>query len=385
MPLSLNTSAQALRPSGIRRFSNLAAQTPDCISLTLGEPGEDTPAPIRAQVPASLEAGKTHYPPNNGYPALRQAIAQTMGDRGVSCTEDQVIVTNGATEALFSTLTALLNPGDEVVIPKPAFLLYDSIVSLCRGRVVSLDTAPASYQIDPDALEAACGPRTKAIVICSPNNPTGCLLDRRSLEAVARAAARHDCYVVCDDVYDQLVYDPGYQGFARLHPDLADRTVLVNSFSKPYAMTGWRLGWLVASAPLAAQIAKVHQFAVSCVVAFTQDAAVEALATDVSAMRASYQARRDLTVARLGQMGLPLVEPRGAFYAFPDVSDLGLASEDFCERAIREAGVALVPGAFFGGEGHVRISYATDEASLSRGLDRLGTFVAGLRQGSRPR
>ena len=328
---------------------------------------------------ASLEAGKTHYPPNNGYPALREAIAHTMGERGLSYAADEVIVTNGATEALYSTLTTLLNPGDEVIIPKPAFLLYDSIVELCRGTVVSLDTAPASYQIDPEALAACVSKKTKAIVICSPNNPTGCVLTRQSLDAVARLAAEHDFYVICDDVYDQLVYQDDYQGFARLHPELRDRTIVVNSFSKPYAMTGWRLGWLAADAQLVAQIAKVHQFAVSCVVAFTQDAAVEALTTDVSAMRESYRARRDLTLGRLGEMGLSVVEPEGAFYAFPDVSEFGLSSEEYCERAITESGVALVPGVFFGGEGHVRISYATSEDKLRAGLDRLASFVDSLR------
>ena len=379
MSLSLNDAALALQPSGIRRFSSLAAATPGCISLTLGEPGEDTPAAIRAEVGESLAAGKTHYPPNNGYPELREAIAHAMGERGLVYAPDQVVVTSGATEALFATLVTMLNPGDEVVIPTPAFVLYESIVALCRATPRPLDTTASGYQIDGEALAACVGERTKAIVLTSPNNPTGCVLSTESLDIVARLAAERDFFVICDDVYDRLVYTDAYQGFAQRHPELADRTVVVNSLSKPYAMTGWRLGWLCAPQELVRHIATVHQYAVSSVVAFTQDAAVRALATDVTALRESYEHRRELTLDHLGRMGLPVVRPEGAFYAFPDVSALGLSSEEFCERAIREAGVALVPGVFFGGEGHVRISYACDEQALVEGLGRLGGFVAGLR------
>lgn len=379
MSLSLNTAARALQPSGIRRFSSLAAATPGCISLTLGEPGEDTPAAIRAEVGESLAAGKTHYPPNNGYPQLREAIAHAMGERGLSYAPDQVIVTSGATEALFATLVTMLNPGDEVVIPTPAFVLYESIVALCRATPRLLDTTTCGYQIDGEALAACVSEHTKAIVLTSPNNPTGCVLSGESLDAVADIAAERDVYVLCDDVYDRLVYTDAYQGFAQRHPELADRTVVVNSLSKPYAMTGWRLGWLCAPQELVRHIAKVHQYAISSVVAFTQDAAVHALATDVSALRTSYEHRREIALAYVSGMGLPVVRPEGAFYVFPDVSGLGLSSEEFCERAIREAGVALVPGVFFGGEGHVRISYACDEQTLVEGMERLGGFVAGLR------
>lgn len=379
MSLSLNTAALALQPSGIRRFSSLAAATPGCISLTLGEPGEDTPAAIRAEVGRSLTAGKTHYPPNNGFPVLREAICRAMEERGLTYAPDQIIVTSGATEALFATLVTMLNPGDEVIIPTPAFVLYESIVALCRATPRPLDTTAHGYQIDGEALAACVGERTKAIVLTSPNNPTGCVLSSESLDAVTAIAAERGVYVICDDVYDRLVYTDTYQGFAQRHPEFADRTVVVNSFSKPYAMTGWRLGWLCAPQELVRHIAKVHQYAISSVVAFTQDAAVRALATDVSAMRTSYEQRREIALSYVDEMGLPVVRPEGAFYVFPDVSGLGLSSEEFCERAIREEGVALVPGTFFGGEGHVRISYACDDETLVEGLERLDRFVAGLR------
>ena len=381
MPLVLNEALSNLRPSGIRRFSALAQATPGCISLTLGEPGEDTPADVCAKVGEGLAAGETHYPPNNGMPALREAISEHMGRRGVAFEPDEVVVTSGATEALFAALQAMLNPEDEVIVPMPAFLLYESIVTLCRARVVPLDTSGAGYQIEADALAAAVTPRTKAIVITSPNNPTGCVLSAESLDAVAELAAERDFYVICDDVYDQLVYVDGYQGFAQRHPELRDRTVVVNSFSKPYAMTGWRLGWLAADAPLVAEIAKVHQYAVSSAVAFTQRAAAFALSTDVSVFRERYRTRCDLVVRALSATGLPTPEPAGAFYAFPSIEEFGLSSEEFCVRAIEEAGVALVPGSLFGGGGHVRLSYACSDEDLEEALARLGRFVGELRRG----
>ena len=379
MPLSLNSALDDLRLSGIRRFSALAAQTPDCVSLTLGEPGEDTPPQVCARVGEDLDRGLTHYPPNNGFPWLREAICAWEAERGVRLSPGNVIVTDGATEALFCAITALLNPGDEVVIPTPAFLLYDSLVRLARGVPVPLDTTAHDFQIDPQALARAITPRTKAIVITSPNNPTGCVFDRHSIDAVAEAARARDLYVICDDVYGELCYEPGYQRFSAAYPELADQVIVANSFSKPWAMTGWRLGWVGAGEKVASAMAKVHQYAVSSVPAFLQHAAVEALATSVAPMRASYQARRDLTVEALARMRLPTVMPQGAFYAFPSIEGLGLASEEFCERAIREAGVALVPGSCFGGEGHVRLSYATDEKTLTTGLERLAGFVDTLR------
>ena len=377
----LNEQVGKLQLSGIRRFSGLAAKTPGCISLTLGEPGEDTPGPIKAEVSADLEAGLTHYPPNNGYSWLREAIASREVSSGLSpdvARPENVIVTSGATEALAVAIFLVLNPGDEVIVPVPAFSLYESLVTLQRGIPVELDTAPAGFQIASDALEGCLTPRTKAIVLCSPNNPTGCVLDAGSLDAVADAAVRHDLFVICDDVYERLVYTDSYQRFSVRHPELSDRILVVNSFSKPWAMTGWRLGWLVSEERLAQQASKIHQYLVSSVPAFVQHAAVRALETDTEPMRSSYQARRDFTVSSLRGLGLPLVEPQGAFYAFPSIRETGMGSEEFCERAIREAGVALVPGVFFGAEGFVRLSFACDEPTLREGLARLSSFVSSL-------
>lgn len=378
MSLSLNTALDSLQPSGIRRFSALAAATPGCISLTLGEPGEDTPQAICHAVQKGLDARRTHYPPNNGWPELRQALSSHMANQGLAYESDEIIVTSGATEALYATLTAMLNPGDEVIVPMPAFLLYESVVRLARATVVPLQTEADGFQITAKALANVASERTKAIVLTSPNNPTGVCLTPQSLDAVARFAQMHRFYVICDDVYDQLVYDEGFERFACRHPELRHQTVVVNSFSKPYAMTGWRLGWLAGPQRLTNQIAKVHQYTISSVVSFTQDAAIEALATDVSSFRDSYRVRRDFVIARLARMGLACARPGGAFYAFPSIRKFGLSSEEFCSRAIEEAGVALVPGSVFGLEGHVRLSYACDAITLRRGLDRLEAFVARL-------
>ena len=324
MRLPMNTSLATLKPSGIRRINALAAQHPGCIALALGEPDFPTPDVISAEVTAALDRGDTHYPPNNGRPALRDALSKYMDDAGLAFSADEVILTDGATEALSATFMAMLNPGDEVIIPTPAFGLYESIVVANHAKAVFLDTEPAQFQIDEDALRACVTPATKAIVICSPNNPTGCILDTASLDAVARVAEQAGIYVVCDDVYNRLVYVDGYERFAQRHPELRDQTVVIESFSKPWAMTGWRLGWLAA----------------------------------------------------LNAMGLDVVEPAGAFYTFPSIKKFGLTSEDFCIKAIEEANVALVPGDCFGTEGHIRLSYCVSDKDLDEGLHRLSTFIS---------
>ena len=382
---SLNTNADlaGLATSGIRRFTALANKTPGCVKLTLGEPEFDTPEPIRAAVSDSLARGLTHYPPNNGRPELLDALSSYMGGQGLAYEPDEIIVTCGATEALSSTLMALLDPGDEVIVPTPAFGLYETIVRAAHAQVVALDTSRNGFQIDEGELERCVTSRTKAIVITSPNNPTGCVYSADSLDAVASVQERHDLFVVCDDVYNRLAYDEGYERYAIRHPETRARTVVVDSFSKPWAMTGWRLGWLAADAPLKAQIEKMHQYLVSSVPAFVQDAAVVALGCDVEPMRRTYERRREVVCDALSDMGLTLNRPAGAFYAFPSISDLGLGSEEFCARAIEEAGVALVPSTCFGCEGFARLSYCVSDGDLSKGLERLGMFVKMLRDADR--
>lgn len=378
MPRSLNTSLVRLKSSGIRRINALAAQHPGCIALALGEPEFGTPQVIRDEVTHALQRGETHYPPNNGTVSLRTAISEYMGRQGMEYTPDNVIVTDGATEALHAALMTMLEPNDEVIIPTPAFGLYESITRVNHAFPVFMNTARHGFQIDEEELRSTVTPATKAIVICSPNNPTGCVLDAASLDAVAAVAAETGIYVICDDVYNRLVYTDGYERFAVRHPELREQTVVVDSFSKPWAMTGWRIGWLAADSTLAPQIAKAHQYMVSSASACEMSAAAVALGVDPAPMLETYRARRERVLAALTRMGLSVTEPAGAFYVFPSIAGTGLTSEQFCTRAIEEAGVGLVPGTCFGTEGFVRLSYCVSDEDLDEGLERLDRFVANL-------
>ena len=347
MRLPMNTSLAMLKPSGIRRINALAAQHPGCIALALGEPDFPTPDVISAEVTAALDRGDTHYPPNNGRPALREALSAYMGDAGLTFSADEVILTDGATEALSATFMAMLNPGDEVIIPTPAFGLYESIVVANHAKAVFLDTEPAQFQIDEDALRACVTPATKAIVICTPNNPTGCILNAASLDAVARVAEQAGIYVVCDDVYSRLVYVDGYERFAQRHPELREQTVVIESFSKPWAMTGWRLGWLAAAAPVIAEIAKAHQYLVSSAVSFEMDAATRALTVDPTPMLKVYRARRKRVLAALNAMGLDAVEPAGAFYTFPSIKQVRPNQRSLLHQSHQRSKRSPSPGRLF--------------------------------------
>ena len=318
---------------------------------------------------------------------MREACGQTQGKYMVEFEQafcaftgaKHAFAVNNCTSALkMAAIFCHIQPGDEVIIPTPAFGLYESIVVANHAKAVFLDTEPAQFQIDEDALRACVTPATKAIVICTPNNPTGCILDAASLDAVARVAEQAGIYVICDDVYNRLVYVDGYERFAQRHPELREQTVVIESFSKPWAMTGWRLGWLAAATPVIAEIAKAHQYLVSSAVSFEMDAAARALTVDPTPMLKVYRARRERVLAALDAMGLDVVEPAGAFYTFPSIKKFGLTSEDFCIKAIKEANVALVPGDCFGTEGHIRLSYCVSDKDLDEGLARLSNFVSTL-------
>lgn len=381
MPKATNTDLARLATSGIRRINTLAAGYPGTIKLTLGEPEFATPAAVVEAVSQSLAAGKTHYPPNNGYPALREALSAYMAaQESLHYSAEQIIVTAGATEALAATIQALINPGDEVIVLTPAFGLYETLVVAAHGRVVPLNIAQNNFQVSEDELRAALTPATKALVINSPNNPTGTILNQASLEALANVLEDTGIFALCDDVYTRLAYTeaPRFATYAA-EIGLKDQIIEINSFSKPWAMTGWRLGWLAAESALKAQIEKMHQYLISSVPAFLQDAAIVALDTPIDEMRTTYERRRSFVVAELERVGLSCVEPEGAFYAFPSIEGLGLTSEEFCTRAIKEAGVAVVPGSCFGAEGFVRLSYCVSDTDLQEGLERLGAFVETLR------
>lgn len=373
----LNQHLDPLQRSGIRRFTNMAKEVDDCVMLTIGEPDFDTPEPVKAAACAALAAGQTHYAPNQGTLELRQAIATFERGRGMDCDPAQVLVTVGATGALYTALTGILDAGDEVVIPTPAFSLYETITLAAGGVPVALDLRQGGFQISKAALEAVVTQRTKAIVINSPNNPTGTVLSAASLEAVKQVAMERDIFVICDEVYSQLTYAPCPS--LSLDRELADRILLCQSFSKPYAMTGWRVGYLAGPQKVMDRLLLLHAAEVAAVPTFLQTACVTALEQDVGPMRDRYRARRDYCMDRLERMGMVFPKPEGAFYIFLDIRPYGMSSEAFCTRAIREAQVAMVPGSCFGAEGFVRLSYCCADDRLQKGMDRLEQFLHTVR------
>ena len=376
--IPLNNNLYKLQRSQIRVFTNLARETPDCAMLTIGEPDFDTPEAIKASAIDALNAGLTHYAPNQGTLQLRQAIADYETARGNAVTAEQVLVTVGACQALFTTFLGILNPGEEVIVPTPGFGLYESLCHIAGAKMVELDISKTGFQIDPDALKAAITPKTKAILLNSPNNPTGAVLSEASLAAVKEAVLGKPIFVIWDNVYNQLAYGPCPD--LSLDADLREQMILCQSFSKPYAMTGWRVGYLTCPDYVMERFLLLSAATITAVPTFLQEAAIEALKTDPSPMREVYRQRRDYVCGRLRDMGLSFPEPEGAFYVFPSISDFGIGSEEFCLRLIREGKVAAVPGKCFGTEGYIRLSYCYSEEELKRGLDRLEVFVNKLRE-----
>ena len=374
--IPLNQNLTPLRRSPIRVFTNLANETPGCIKFTIGEPDFDTPQPIKAAAMAALERNQTHYAPNQGTGALRQAIAEFETARGCKTAPEEVLVTIGASQALFTALLGILNPGEEVIVPTPAFGLYESIITIAGGKLVPLDVKKTGFQITPEALFKAITPRTKAILLNSPCNPTGTVLSRESLNAVKQAILGKPIFLICDNVYQQLCY--GDCPDITLDKELAPQRILCQSFSKPYAMTGWRLGYLTCPGYVMERLLLLSAANIAAVPTFLQEAAVAALQEDPTPMLAQYRARRDYVCRLLDEMGLSYPAPEGAFYIFPDISPYGLDSDTFCTRMIREGGVAAVPGSCFGTEGHIRLSYCCAMADLEEGLNRMEKFLGSL-------
>ena len=348
--------------------------------LTIGEPDFDTPKPIKVAAVIALQMGQTHYAPNQGTLKLRQAISEFETDRGNPVSPEQVLVTVGACQALFTAFLGILNPGEEVIVPTPAFPLYESLIQIAGAKMVPLDISKTGFQIDGEALKGAITPKTKAILINSPNNPTGTVLSEASLAAVKEAVLGKPIFVICDNVYSQLVY--GVCPDLSLDRELKEQLILCQSFSKPYAMTGWRIGYLTAPDYVMDRLLLLSAATITAVPTFLQTAAEEALKTDPGPMVEAYEKRREYVCARLRGMGLSFPEPEGAFYVFPDISEFGISSEEFCTRMIREGKVAAVPGACFGAEGYIRLSYCYSDGELELGLDRMEAFVKTLRKKS---
>ena len=371
--IPLNSNLSSLKRSGIRVYTNLAREIPDCAMLTIGEPDLDTPQPIKDAAWAALQRGSTHYAPNQGIPALRQAVADYETGRGnVTCPE-QVLITVGSTQALFTALLGILNPGEEVIVPVPAFSLYETIITIAGGKMVPLDVSKTGFQITREALDGLMTEKTKAIILNSPNNPTGVVLNEESLEAVKEAVLGKPIFVVSDNVYSLLSYGPCPD--LSLDPDLKQQLLLCQSFSKPYAMTGWRLGYLVCPEYVMERLLLLSAGTIAAVPTFLQEAGLAALGEDTASMREIYRRRRDYVTHRLTQMGLEFPEPEGAFYVFVNIQKFGMTSDEFCTRLIREGKLAAVPGSCFGVEGFLRLSYCYSEEELKKGLDRLERFI----------
>ena len=379
---TLSARVRAVKPSGIRRFFDIAATMADVISLGVGEPDFVTPENIRQAGIQSIHDGETHYTSNYGTLELRQAVANLIERRyGLSYDpRTEIMVTVGVSEGIDAALRALIDPGDEVLIPDPGYVAYEADVVFAGGTVVTVPTSVEDqFEVKASAVEAAISPRARALLLGNPNNPTGAVVERDELERIAALAVKHDLVVVSDEVYSRLVYGGEHASIAAV-PGMRERTVLVDGFSKAYAMTGWRVGYVCAPAHILEGMLKVHQYAIMCAPTMSQAAALEALLhgeEHVRAMVASYDERRKLFVAGLNAVGLPCYEPRGAFYAFPSIARTGLSADEFAAQLLHEERVAVVPGSAFGpaGEGFIRCTYATARPKLEEAIERIGRFV----------
>ncbi|HEX9029347.1 MAG TPA: aminotransferase class I/II-fold pyridoxal phosphate-dependent enzyme [Anaerolineales bacterium] len=371
-----------LKPSGIRKFFDIVATMQDVISLGIGEPDFMTPEPIVQAGIRSLQNGQTHYTSNHGLIELRTELSKDLLHRyGVQYEPaSELVITVGVSEALYLAMTAILNPGEEVIIPTPCFVSYQAEVILAGGTPIEVPTyVEDDFIVRPDVLEAAITPRTKAILIGYPNNPTGAVASRHALLEVARIADAHNLVVVSDELYDQLVYGVEHVCFAAL-PGMQKRTILLGGFSKNYAMTGWRIGFAAGPADLINGLVRIHQYTIMSAPTPAQFGALEALRngqSGVEEMRAEYDRRRKLIVGGLNGLGLPTFEPHGAFYAFPHISNTGMDDETFAQQLLEEERVAVVPGSAFGpgGEGFVRCSYATAYEKIEEALRRMEHFM----------
>ncbi len=379
----LSTRVAGLKPSGIRKFFDIAATMKDVISLGIGEPDFTTPKPILQAGIRSLEAGETHYTSNSGKIELRQAIADNLKRLyGVSYNPvDEIIATVGVSEALYLTFTALLNPGDEVIIPTPCFVSYQAEVILAGGVPIEIPSrVENNFQVDPDDIRRALTPRTRVIFVGYPSNPTGAVAERDVMIEIAKIAEENDLMIVSDEIYDRLVYNFEHVCMPGLGESIKQRTVLLGGFSKSHAMTGWRIGYAAGPADIIKGLVRIHQYTIMSAPTTAQDAAIAAVREGephVAEMVAEYDRRRKLIVGGLNRLGLTTFEPRGAFYAFPNIKASGLTDDEFAEKLLQEEHVAVVPGNAFGagGDGFVRCSYATAYDKIEEALHRMERFM----------
>ena len=376
-----------MKPSGIRKFFDLAAQMEDVISLGVGEPDFQTPWNVRQAAVTALEKGKTKYTANAGIVELREAVSRNIHkNTGVDYDpKNEIIVTVGGSEGIDISIRALINPGDEVLIVEPCFVCYAPIVSLCGGVPVSVQTTEETeFRLTADMLREKITDKTKLLILPFPNNPTGAVMERKDLEAIAEVIRGTDILILSDEIYSSLTYGGKHCSIIQID-GMKERTIFVNGFSKAYAMTGWRLGYVAGPQPIFKQMLKIHQYGIMSSPTISQYAAIEALDNcdaDIVKMRNEYDIRRRWLVNALNDMGLHCFEPKGAFYVFPSIKSTGLSSEEFCERLLYEHNVAVVPGNAFGdcGEGYIRISYAYSLKHLMTAAERMKEFVEQLKQ-----
>ena len=385
-PLSDRTVS--LKPSGIRKFFDVVSEMPDAISLGVGEPDFDTPWHVRDEGIYSLEKGRTFYTSNSGLMELRREICHYLKRKYDLEYEPakQVVITVGGSEAIDIALRAMINQGDEVIIPQPSYVSYEPCAILANATPVIIDLKNENeFRLTAKELEDAITEKTKVLILPFPNNPTGAIMEKEDLEAIARVCIEHDIYVMSDEIYAELTYtDKGHVSIASI-PGMAERTILINGFSKSFAMTGWRLGYACGPANILEQMTKIHQYTIMCAPTTSQYAAIEALRhgdSDVGEMCEAYNQRRRYLMHVLKQMDIPCFEPFGAFYLFPCIKEFGMSSEEFSLRLLEEEKVAVVPGTAFGdsGEGFLRISYAYSIESLKEAMGRIGRFVGRLRE-----
>lgn len=386
----LNDHIKTVKPSGIRKFFDIANEMDDVISLSIGEPDFQTPWHIRDEGIKSLEKGKTWYSPNRGFMELRQEIANYYERRfGIPYDyKNQTLVTVGGSEAIDLAFRTLVQQGDEVIIPEPSFVCYEPLAVMAGGTPVIIRTKNEdNFRLKAKDLEAAITPKSKLLVLPFPNNPTGAIMERADLEEIAEVVLKHDLLVLSDEIYSELTYGgKSHVSIASLD-NMYERTIVINGFSKSYAMTGWRLGYALGPAPIIAQMTKLHQYGIMSAPTTAQYAAIEALRNgdrDVCKMRDEYDMRRRLVVDGFNEMGLSCFEPLGAFYVFPCIKSTGLTSEEFCTRLIMDKHVAVVPGTAFGecGEGFVRVSYSYSLKHLKIALERIKQFLGELNNGN---
>lgn len=383
----ISDKVMGMKPSGIRKFFDIVSEMPDAISLGVGEPDFDTPWAVREEGIYSLEKGRTFYTSNAGLLELRQEICRYM-DRRYQVSYDarkEVLLTVGGSEGIDVALRAMLNPGDEVIIPQPCYVSYVPCVELAGGVPVTISLKNENqFRLTPEELEAAITEKTKILLISYPNNPTGAIMERGDLEKIAEVVKKHDIYVISDEIYAELTYNGSHVSIASL-PDMRERTIVINGFSKAFAMTGWRLGYAMGPAGIIEQMTKVHQFASMCAPTTSQYAAITALRDcerEVIEMREAYDQRRKFLLAEFREMGLPCFEPYGAFYMFPCIREFGMGSEEFATSLLKAKKVAVVPGDAFGdcGEGFLRISYAYSLEELKVAIGRIREYIEELRK-----